>query len=372
MVPPARIIEFARSECVRGSMPRVDRCEVFAMGKERAEAQPPPTMAMMQLLFGKQLTYSLSGVARLGVADHMDGEPRPVEEIAAKAGAHAPSLYRVMRMLASFGVFREGPPRQFALTPIGELLRTDAPGSMRCTAMMFGEEFSTRAYEHIAACLRTGTDGVSKAYGKPIWDVLAERPSQCETFQNAMTASTAIAAEAIVEAYDFSGIERLADVGGGHGLLLASILRAYPNLHGVLFDRPEVIASVPKEQFAGLEGRVDLEAGSFFERVPDACDAYLMKYIIHDWSDAHCRTILTLMRETLPRHGRVLLCEMVVTCEPGPTPAKLLDIEMLVVTVGGKERTEEEFAGLFAASGLRLNRIVPTSRPICVIEAVPA
>ena len=267
------------------------------MGKERDEAQPPPTMAMMQLLFGKQLTYSLSGVARLGVADHMDGEPRPVEEIAAKAGAHAPSLYRVMRMLASFGVFREGPPRQFALTPIGELLRTDAPGSMRCTAMMFGEEFSTRAYEHIAACLRTGTDGVSKAYGKPIWDVLAERPSQCETFQNAMTASTAIAAEAIVEAYDFSGIERLADVGGGHGLLLASILRAYPNLHGVLFDRPEVIASVPKEQFAGLEGRVDLEAGSFFERVPDACDAYLMKYIIHDWSDAHCRTILSLMRE---------------------------------------------------------------------------
>ncbi len=243
----------------------------------------------------------------------MDGEPRPVEEIAAKVGAHAPSLYRVMRMLASFGVFREErgansrSPRRRAAQD------RRARHRMRCTAMMFGEEFSTRAYEHITACLRTGTDGVSKAYGKPIWDVLAERPSQCETFQNAMTASTAIAAEAIVEAYDFSGIERLADVGGGHGLLLASILRAYPNLHGVLFDRPEVIASVPKEQFAGLEGRVDLEAGSFFERVPDACDAYLMKYIIHDWSDAHCRTILTLMREKLPPHGRVLLCEMVVT-----------------------------------------------------------
>lgn len=145
-------------------------------------------MAMAKLLFGKRI-YSLSGVATLGVADHMDDVARPVEEIAAKAGAHA--LYRVMRMLASFGVFRDKPPCQFALTPVGELLKTDAPGSMRYNAIMFGEAFSTRAYEHIGSCLRTGTDGVSEAPGKPIWDVLAERPKQCETFQNAMTASAA-------------------------------------------------------------------------------------------------------------------------------------------------------------------------------------
>ena len=343
------------------------------MSTERAEAPPPPpSLALMQLLFGKQITYSLSGVARLAVADHMDGVARPVEEIAAKVGAHAPSLYRVMRMLASFGVFREDPPRHFALTPIGALLKTDAPESMRYTAMMFGEEFSTRAYEHIATSLRTGTDGVSAAYGKPVWEVLAERPSQCETFQNAMTASSARVAQAIVEAYDFSGIERIADVGGGHGLLLASILKTNPGMQGVLFDRPEVIASVPKDQFAACGDRVALEAGSFFERVPDGCDAYLMKHIIHDWSDAHCRTILDLMRAKLPPQGRVLLCELVVTGEPGPTPAKLLDIEMLVVTEGGKERSAEEFAALFETSGFRLNRIVPTSRPISVIEATPA
>jgi len=340
------------------------------MANDRTEAPPP--QALMQLLFGKQITYSLSGVARLGVADHMGGTPRPVEEIAAKVGAHAPSLYRVMRLLASLSVFREEAPRQFALTPIGELLKTGTPASLRYTAMMFGEEFSTRAYEHFAACLRTGTDGVSEAFGKPIWDVLAERPEQFETFQNAMTNSTGVMAQAIMEAYDFSGIERLADIGGGHGLLLASFLRAYPDLKGVLFDLPEVIASVPKEQFVGCEDRIALEAGSFFERVPEGCDAYLMKYIIHDWSDPHCRTILSLIREKLPSHGRVLLCEMVVTDEPGPTPAKMLDIEMLLMTVGGRERTEEEFAGMFTASGLRLNRIVPTARPICVIEAVPA
>ena len=336
------------------------------------QAQSPPPMAMMQLLFGKQLTYSLSGVARLGVADHMDGSAKPVEEIAGKVGAHAPSLYRVMRLLASLGVFKEVPPRSFALTPVGELLKTDAPGSLRYMAMMFGEEFSTRAYEHIADCLRTGGDGVTEAYGQDIWAVLAERPEQCETFQRAMTNSTAGAADAIVEAYDFSRIERLADVGGGHGLLLASILRRNPKLQGVLYDRPEAVAGVPQNQFAGCEGRVGIEAGSFFERLPDGCDAYMMKHIIHDWSDEHCRTILRLMRDKLPKDGRVLICEMVVGDEPGPTPAKMLDIEMLVMTVGGKERTAEEFAALFAGSGLRLNRVVPTARPICVIEAVPA
>jgi O-methyltransferase len=342
------------------------------MADQPAQAPLPPPMQMMQLLFGKQLTYSLSGVARLGVADHMDGTAKPVEEIAAKAGAHAPSLYRVMRMLASFGVFKEGPPRHFALTPVGALLKTGAPGSLRYMAMMFGEEFSTRSYEHIADCLRSGGDGVSEAYGKHIWEVLAERPEQCETFQRAMTNSTSVAADAIVEAYDFSGIERLADVGGGHGLLLAAILRANAKLKGVLFDRPEVVGNVPKDRFAGCEGRIDIEPGSFFERVPDGCDAYLLKHIIHDWSDEHCRTILGLMREKLPKDGRVLVCEMVVSDEPGPTPAKLLDIEMLVMTVGGKERTPEEFGDLFASAGLRLNRIVPTGRPISVIEAVPA
>ena len=342
------------------------------MNDQSPQSPLPPPLVMMQLLFGKQLTYSLSGVARLGVADHMNGKPQPVEEIAAKAGAHAPSLYRVMRMLAGFGVFKEGPQHHFALTPVGGLLKTGVPGSLRYMAMMFGEEFSTRAYEHIAECLRSGGDGVTEAYGKPIWEVLAERPEQCETFQQAMTNSTSVAADAIVEAYDFSGIERLADVGGGHGLLLAAILRANPPMQGVLFDRPEVVEHVPKRQFTGCEGRITTEAGSFFERVPDGCDAYLLKHIIHDWSDEHCRTILGLMREKLPKHGRVLVCEMVVSDEPGPTPAKLLDIEMLVMTVGGKERTPEEFRELFASSGLRLNRIVATERPISVIEAVPA
>ncbi len=324
----------------------------------------PPPLVMMQLLFGKQLTYSLSGVARLGVADHMNGKPQPVEAIAAKAGAHAPSLYRVMRMLASFGVFKEGPQRHFALTPVGDLLKTDVPGSLRYMAMMFGEEFSTRAYEHIAECLRSGGDGVTEAYGKHDLGGAGRAPRAMRDLS--------------------AGDDQLHLGRGGrdrrglrffrHRAPRRCRRRARPaarrdparqsGMQGVLFDRPEVVAHVPKQQFAGCEGRITTEAGSFFERVPDGCDAYLLKHIIHDWSDEHCRTILGLMREKLPKHGRVLVCEMVVSDEPGPTPAKLLDIEMLVMTVGGKERTPEEFRELFASSRLAAqpHRCRPTAR----------
>jgi hypothetical protein len=342
------------------------------MPETSTQSAADPQILLSQLLFGKQMTYCLSGVARLGVADHMDATPMPVEEIAARTGAHAPSLYRVMRMLASMGVFKEEPGKRFALTPAGELLKSNAPGTMRYFAIMFGDEWTTRAYEHFTDCMRTGQDGVSKAYGKHVFDLLAERPEQSDTFQAAMTSSSTMAGKAVADAYDFSGIKRLADVGGGQGALLGSILRRYPDMQGVLFDRAEIVAGVPKNQFSGCEGRIAIEPGSFFERVPSGCDAYIMKHIIHDWSDEHCCKILALMRENLPKNGRVLVCDMVVTGEPGPTPAKMLDIEMLVMTVGGKERTQEEFSELFASCGLRLNRIVPTERPICVVEAMPA
>jgi hypothetical protein len=329
-----------------------------------------PQAAFMQLIFGKQITYSLAGVARLGVADHMESTPVHVDKLAATVGAHAPSLFRVMRLLASVGVFKEGPAQQFALTPVGELLKTNAQGSLRYMAMLFGDEWTTRAYEHFADCLRTGSDGVTKAYGKHVFDLLAERPDQAETFQRAMTNSSAVSAKAILDAYDFTGISRLADVGGGHGILLASILRRYPQMQGVLYDLPQVVAGVPHNQFTGCDGRISIESGSFFEHVPSGCDVYIMKHIIHDWGDDHCRTILGLMRQQLPPNGRVLIGEMVIQDDPGQTPAKMLDIEMLVMTVGGRERSADEFRELLTSAGLRLGRLVPTPSPLCVVEAL--
>jgi O-methyltransferase domain len=227
----------------------------------------PPDAVMMQLLFGKQITYSLAAMARLGVADEMDATPISVDALAEKVGAHAPSLYRVMRMLASVGVFREMPGRQFALTPV-ELLRTDQPKSLRYMAMLFGDEWTTRAYEHFADCVRTGDDGVTKAYGKHAFELLAQHPDQAETFHQAMTNSSAIAGQALLEAYDFSGIGRLADVGGGHGMLLAGILRRYPEMQGVLYDLPEVVAAVPASQFAGCEAEFASSQAAFSSTCP--------------------------------------------------------------------------------------------------------
>jgi O-methyltransferase domain len=330
----------------------------------------PPAMAMLQLLFGKHITYSLSAVARLGVADKMGDKPVGVDELAARVGAHPPSLYRVMRMLAGVGVFNELEGKKFTLTHVGAVLRTDAPDSLRYMAMMWGDRFSTRGFENITHCLQTGENGVTKAYGKHIFEVLAEEPEQAETFHHAMMNFSAIAGAALQDAYDFSSVKRLADVGGGHGMLLASVVKNHPQMQGVLFDLPEVVAGAPSNpELAWLGDRITIEPGSFFEAAPAACDVYLLKNIIHDWSDDHCRRILSVIADQLTADSRVLVFELVVPDEPGPSPAKMLDIEMLTLTPGGKERTVSEFRDLFASAGLTLQRVIPTQTPLCILEA---
>jgi hypothetical protein len=335
------------------------------------EAQPvPPPMALVQLLFGKHITYCVSAVARLGVADHMAAGPMHVEDIAQKTGSHAPSLYRVMRCLASLDVFEELSGKKFGLKPMGELLRTDHPNSMRYSAIQMGERWSTRAMEHFTDTVRTGENGIVKAFGKNVFELFAENPEEAEVFNKSMTAFSSILVDPIVASYDFSWIDRMADVGGGHGYLLASILKKNPQMRGVVYDLPEVVSGgAASPHFDGCKDRVEFEAGSFFEKVPSGCDAYIMKFILHDWSDEHCRKILSLIREQLPPHGRVLVCEQVLDPRPTPSPSKLLDIEMLAMTVGGKERTAAEFSNLFASAGLRLVRIVDTGSPVCILEA---
>ena len=324
----------------------------------------------MNLMFGQAVASSITALARLGVADHMSStEAMDVSVLAAKSGAQEPSLYRVLRVLASVGVFTQH-GRAFQLTEVGAVLRTDHPRSLRPLNVTWGDPWRMRAYEQLTQTLETGTDGVQLAYGKNAWDYFEEFPDQAFSFNQAMTSFSRASGAAILDAYDFSPIKNLADVGGGHGWLLSSILRRYPSMNGVLFDRQSVITeAIAAGHFEGIEMRSEYVAGSFFETVPPGCDAYLMKHIAHDWHDEGCLEILRLMRERLPANGRVLVCDMVVNETPEPSPAKLLDIEMLACTVGGKERTEREFAELFTAAGLRLERIVPTASPVCVIEA---
>jgi len=333
------------------------------------QGTPRPHEVIVQLLFGKHIAYSVSAMARLGVADQMGDYPADIDTLAQKVGAQPDALYRVMRALAGAGVVEQTSSRSFRLTAVGQALKTDAPICMRHTAMQMGDPWSTRPWEYFTETIRTGIDGVTQAFGKNVFELLAEEPEQAEHFNQSMSAYSAATIDAIAGGYDFSGIRRLADVGGGHGKLLSAILERNPQMTGVVYDLPEVVAGASKpEHLTGCGERISFEGGSFFDRVPSGCDAYMMKFIMHDWSDEHCVTILRNIRQQMPENGRVLVIEQIVAPTPELSFAKLLDMEMLALTVGGRERTEAEFAQLFACAGLKLTRVFPTQSPVCVLE----
>lgn len=334
---------------------------------------PPPPVVMMQMVMGRWVSQAIGAVVQVGLADQLPrGETRSADDLAARAGAHGPSVYRLLRALASFGIFAEGPPGQFGHTPLSELLRDDTPGSLKPMAIFMSTPEHVRAWTDIQHSVRTGECAFAHAHGKLPWDYLHDHPALGEIFNNAMTSFSAMAAGAVVQAYDFSGIGTLADVGGGHGFLLGSILAARPEMRGILFDLPAVVegAGSTLAKF-GVEGRVTRQGGDFFAGAPKA-DAYILKHILHDWSDADCVRILRSVRGAAGPSARVLIVELVVEPRPGPDLAKLLDLEMLVVTNGGRERTEPEWNAVLTQAGLRLSRIVPTMSPHKILEAVPA
>jgi hypothetical protein len=331
----------------------------------------------MHLIFNKMVVFGMHAIAKLNIADHVSDTPVPVEEVAMRTNTHAPSLYRVLRSLTVVGVFAEASPRHFVHTPVSSLLRSDHPHSLRDMAIMFVDEWQTRAFVRMEDVIRTGTNGVILAYGKQAFDLFREIPDQAANFHRAMTSFSRTTGEVIAETIDLSSFKQFADVGGGHGLVLGKFLARFPQMRGVLFDLPEVVAGAPGAgHLSPFEKRVSIEGGSFLDKVPAGCDAYGLKHILHDWDDASCQRILSQMRAELvkaaPQTGRVFIFEMVVPESPAPAPAKLLDIEMLVCTPGGKERTETEFRHLLADSGLKLTGIKPTKTPICIIEAAVA
>src|SRR5215207_1269111 len=345
--------------------------EVEARAAEGATPQgAPPEAALMQLILGSLASQAVYVAAKLSVADLLADGPRTADELAEATGAHAPSLYRVMRALASCGVFAERADGRFELTPAAEPLRSDARNSLRDSAVFMGEEWHWRVWGHTLHSVMTGGPAWEHTHGAEVFPYFAANPGPAAVFDRAMTSMSHAAAEAVVEAYDFSGVEKVVDVAGGHGRLLTGILRSSPKTRGVLFDLPHVIKgahSVLEKQ--GVNGRVELVTGDFFESVPEGADAYVMKHIIHDWDDERALSILKNIARAMRADGRVLLVEMVVAPGNEPHPGKILDLEMLV-SPGGKERTEAEYAALFRRAGLRLARVVPTKSPFSVIEAV--
>lgn len=331
----------------------------------------PPAFALFQMITGKFVSRAVYAAARLRLADLLADGPRTAAELAASTGNHAPSLRRLLRALAGLGVLATipGSEPRFALTPVGELLR-DTPGSLRAMALWICDPRHDRAWDEIFHSLATGEPGFDQAYGMPVFDHFARDPDFAAIFNDAMTSLSAATHPAVVAAYDFSGLHLLVDVGGGHGSLLAGILAANPHLSGIVYDLPQVIEGTQAAlAAAGLEGRCRAEGGSFFERVPAGADGYILSFVLHDWDDERATAILRNVRQAMSPEGRVLVVEGLIPEGDEPALSKLSDLEMLVMTSGGRERTAEELGELFAAAGLRLTRVVPTAGAAFVLEA---
>ena len=332
---------------------------------------PPAAEQMLQIISGFWISRGVYVIAKLGIPDLLKSRPKTADELAAATNMHAPSLFRVLRALASVGVLSvEG--THFGLTPLSEILVTDAPGSLRWFAMSeLGQEHYP-AWGNLMHSVKTGEIAFDNFFGMDIWKYFSENPEDAAVFNNSMSNVTAATNEVITSLYDFSGFNKLVDVGGGHGGLITLLLKSNPNLKGVLFDAPEVIEGArPKVEAAGLADRCETMGGDFFREVPGGGDAYIMKWIIHDWDDRKSNMILRNIRNQISPNGRLIVVDCVVPETNEPHFSKFIDMNMLVMT-GGKERTEKEFQELLSAAGFRLLRVIQTGMPTSIVEAEPA
>ena len=339
---------------------------------ESVASAPPPHAQLIQMGTAYWVSRLVHLAAELGLADHLAAGPLSADELAGRTQTHAPTLYRVLRSLASLGLFTEDSSRKFSLTPLGAALQAGAPGSARATILTLGGESVAAAWRNLLYSVRTGKTGFEHAHGKPIFAWLAEHPEEAALFGETMIGFHGAEPAAVAAAYDFTGFSTLVDVGGGTGNLLTTILAKYPQPQGVLFDLPHVQAEASALiKSRGLTDRVKVEAGDFFATTPSGGDVYLMSHVIHDWSEEQCRTILGNCRRVMKPGSRLLLIEMVLPPGDAPHPGKLLDMMMLVAP-GGQERTAEEYRTLLASAGFRLTRVIPTDSAVSIVEAVVA
>jgi ubiquinone/menaquinone biosynthesis C-methylase UbiE len=329
------------------------------------------TEQLTRMIAAPALSRAICTLAELGVADHIqNGVPRAAKELAAATGAHEDALYRVMRFTASYGVFRETENRSFDHTPLSAALRTDAEGSFRPAARMFHLMFP--GWQGLHHAVQTGGSSFANVFGLPLFDYIGQHLELAPRFDAGMTAFHGHETAAMLDAYDFSGIQTLADVGGGNGSLIMAVLQRYPNLKGIVYDLAHVVGRTRDSiQAAGLASRCSVIEGSFFDSVPPGADAYLMRHILHDWTDEQSVQILRNIRKAVPPQGRVLIVECSV---PGANVAALgKDMDMIMLAFpGGKERTSEEYRALFEQSGFRLSGVTSTKSVVCVVEGRPS
>jgi hypothetical protein len=318
------------------------------------------------------ISRAVYAAAKMGLADQLGTGPKSAEELAGVMRVHAPSLHRLMRYLASLGVLTEQPEQRFALTDLGQALKTGAPGSARMAVIFSGNSASQAGWDNLIYSVETGKPGFEKAHHLAFFDYLAQHPEESSLFGEMMVGLHSQEPPAVAAAYDFSIFRTIVDVGGATGNMLAAVLARHAGPRGILFDKQHVVKDAPALLDAkGVRERVTIEPGDFFAGVPPGADAYLLSHVIHDWSEDQCLTILGHIRKAMNPAGRLLIIEMVLPPGDTPHPGKMLDLVMLV-QLGGQERTETEYASLLSRAGFRLTRVVSTSSAASVVEAVVA
>ena len=354
--PPARIAQYANT--VRNRVLKFTRTVV------------PPQVALLEMIHGAWDSQALYAAAKLGISDALARGPRTPEQVSEVIGGDPDSVARLMRHLATLGLFTALDDGSYRLTAIGEAMRSDVTGSMCDMALWVGSPEHREHWNQLPYSVQTGKTAVQRIRGEGLFDYFNRNPALSETFNGAMTAVSSVANEPVLAAYNFSRFATIADIGGGHGSFLAGILKQTPSARGILFDLPSVVEGNGLAEL-GVADRCEVIGGSFFESVPAGADAYLLRIVIHDWADAEAVEILRNVRAAIKPEGRVLLAEVVLPDHvTSRHPGTLLDLEMLV-SVGGRERTRAGDYAELSKAGFELTRVVPTATPLAIVEGKP-
>jgi len=327
--------------------------------------------ALLDLIQGSVITQGIYVAATLGIADVLGDGPLTAEEIAKRVGAHPDATYRLLRMLSGYSIFSEQAGRRFALTPMADALREGAPDSMRGIAVLMGHSLLWEDWGHLISSVRSGEASLPEHRGMSGYDFLMANPEYAAVFFQGMGSTSSAETDTLLAAYDFSQFRKIVDVGGGRGALLAAVLKQAGDSHGILYDSPYSTADAgPVLAAAGVTERCTIQNGGLFDTPPAGADAYMLKHIVHDFPESECIAVLKNIRGAIDPGGKLLVMEYVLNGNNERHIGNIIDLWLLLL-LGARERTREQYAELFASAGFKLTAVVPTSSPISILEAVP-
>jgi O-methyltransferase/methyltransferase family protein len=341
------------------------------MSEAASPQAPPPQAQLMQMAMGFTSTFLLRVAAQMRLADHLADGPKTADQLAALTNTHSPALYRVLRTLASLGIFSEDEAHQFFLTPLAEPLRSNVPGSVRTSILSITGDIFVIPWSKLLYSVQTGQPSFDNHYGVPFFDHLKTAPQEATMFSDLLIGINSGDAPAVAAAYDFSAFTNIADIGGSTGHMLTTVLASHAGPRGTLFDLPHIESgAIELIRARDLADRVTFVPGSFFETIPSGGDLYMLSHVIHDWSEDQCLTILANCHRAMSPASRLLVIETVLSEGNAFHPGKMLDITMLTLA-GGQERSEPEYRALLAKANFKLIRVIPTNSPVSIVEAIP-